>query len=62
MDGINRTNPKMRLTYKFRFPKNAQLDFLCQISKKLYNRANFYIRQDYFHLDNYLNYYDLDLI
>lgn len=52
----------MRLTYKFRFPKNALLDLLCLISKKLYNNANFYVRQDYFHLDNYLNYYDLDFI
>jgi len=52
----------MRLTYKFRFPKNAQLDLLCLISKKLYNQANYYVRQDYFHLDNYLNYYDLDFI
>ena len=59
---INQTNSKMRLTYKFRYPKNTQLDLLCLISKKLYNHANFYVRQDYFHLDNYLNYYDLDFI
>ncbi len=52
----------MKLAYKFRTPKNEPLDLLCSISKKLYNHANFYMRQDYFHLENSLDYYDLDFI
>ena len=52
----------MRLAYKFRHPKNAHLDLLCLISKKLYNRANWYIRQDFFHLENWLRYQDLNFI
>lgn len=52
----------MRLTYKFRHPKNTHLDILCHISKKLYNQANFYVRQDYFYLENWMRYDDLDFI
>ncbi len=40
----------MKLAYKFRMPKTDHLDFLCSISKKLYNKANWYIRQYFFHL------------
>ena len=57
-----RENFKMRLVYKFRAPKNEHLDLLCSISKKLYNRANWYIRQDLFHLENWLQYQDLNFI
>ena len=53
---------KMRLVYKFRSPKNEHLDLLCSISKKLYNHANWYIRQDFFHLENWLQYQDLNFI
>jgi len=52
----------MRLVYKFRGPKNQHLDLLCSISKKLYNQANWYIRQDLFHLENWLQYQDLNFI
>ena len=52
----------MRLVYKFRYPKNEHLDLLCSISKKLYNQANWYIRQDFFHLENWLQYQDLNFI
>ncbi len=52
----------MRLTYKFRKPKTEHLGLLCSISKKLYNQANWYIRQDFFHLENWLRYQDLDFI
>ena len=52
----------MNLTYKFRKPKTEHLDLLCTISKKLYNQANWYIRQDFFHLSNWLHYEDLDFI
>ena len=50
----------MKLVYKFRKPRRKHLDVLCLISKKLYNQANWYIRQDFFHLDNWLRYGDLD--
>jgi len=52
----------VKLTYRFRHPKSAQLDLLCIISKKLYNQANWYIRQDFFHLENWLRYQDLNFI
>ncbi len=52
----------MKLTYRFRHPKSAQLDLLCTISKKLFNQANWYIRQDFFHLENWLRYQDLNFI
>ncbi|KKN48070.1 hypothetical protein LCGC14_0656610 [marine sediment metagenome] len=52
----------MKLVYKFRKPKSEHLDLLCSISKKLYNHANWYIRQDFFHLENWLRYQDLDFI
>ena len=52
----------MKLVYKFRYPKSIQLDILCHISKKLYNQANFYMRQDYFHLNNKLSYFDLNFM
>jgi len=52
----------MKLTYKFRIPNNKNLDVLCTISKKLYNQANWYIRQDFFHLENWLRYQDLNFI
>jgi putative transposase len=52
----------MKLVYKFRKPKCNQLDLLCSISKKLYNQANWYVRQDFFHLGNWLRYEDLDFI
>ena len=48
--------------YKFRYPKSAHLDVLCYISKKLYNHANFYVRQDFFNLENWLRYQDLNFI
>ena len=52
----------MKLAYKFRKPKCKQLDVLCSISKKLYNQANWYVRQDFFHLGNWLRYEDLNFI
>ncbi len=52
----------MKLVYKFRHPKIVHLDLLCSISKKLYNQANWYVRQDFFHLENWLRYQDLNFI
>ncbi len=52
----------MKLTFKFRNPKTEHLDLLCSISGKLYNQANWYIRQDFFNLENWLRYQDLNFI
>ena len=52
----------MKLAYKFRKPKGEHLDLLCSISKKLYNHANWYVRQDFFNLENWLRYEDLNFI
>lgn len=52
----------MKLAYKIRYKKDKCFDLLCTISKNLYNKANFYVRQEYFHLENILNYYDLVFI
>ncbi|MEE9379067.1 MAG: transposase [Candidatus Lokiarchaeia archaeon] len=52
----------MKLAYKFRKLKTEHLDLLCFISKKLYNQANWYVRQDFFNLENWLRYEDLNLI
>ncbi len=42
--------------------RNKHLDLLCSISKRLYNHANWYVRQDFFHLENWLYYHDLNFI
>ncbi len=39
-----------------------ELSKLCHLAKNLYNSANWYYRQDFFKLDNFLNYFDLDFI
>jgi len=52
----------MKLAYKSRKPKTEHLDLLCSISKKLYNQANWYVRQDFFNLENWLWYEDLNFI
>jgi len=52
----------MKLAYKFRKPKTGHLDLLCSISRKLYNQANWYVRQDFFNLDKWLRYEDLNFI
>ena len=52
----------MKLVYKFRKAKTEHLNLLCSISKNLYNQANWYVRQDFFNLDNWLRYEDLNFI
>ncbi len=39
-----------------------QLTNLCHLAKNLYNLGNWYIRQDFFNLNNILSYYDLDFM
>jgi len=41
---------------------STQLSKLCHLAKNLYNLTNWYVRQDFIKLNNFLNYYDLDYI
>ncbi len=52
----------MRLTEQIQIKKSSELSKLCHLAKNLYNFANWYYRQDFFKLNNFLSYYDLDLI
>lgn len=52
----------MYLTESILASKTNLLSKLCHYTKNLYNLANWYYRQDFFHLSNLLNYYDLDFI
>ena len=52
----------MRLSETIYINPSDQLSRLCHLAKNLYNLANWYVRQDFFKLNNYLNYYDLDYI
>ena len=49
----------MKLTEQIQLKKTAKLSHLCHLSKNLYNLANYYIRQEFFYLGNWLRYYDL---
>ncbi len=52
----------MRLTEIIQVKKSSELSRLCHLAKNLYNLANWYFRQDFFNLNNFLSYYDLDFI
>jgi len=52
----------MRLTEIIHVKSLTNLSNLCHKAKNLYNLANWYFRQDFFHLSNILSYYDLDFI
>ncbi|TFG22308.1 MAG: transposase [Promethearchaeota archaeon] len=52
----------MRLTEQIQVPYSKELSILCHLAKDLYNSANWYVRQDFFQLNNTLSYYDLDFI
>lgn len=52
----------MRLTEIIQVKKSKELSKVCHIAKNLYNLANWYFRQDFFNLNNFLSYYDLDFI
>jgi len=41
---------------------SLELSKLCHLAKNLYNLTNWYVRQDFFNLNNLLTYYDLDFI
>ncbi len=52
----------MRLTEQIQISCSKELSHLCHLAKNLYNLANWYVRQDFFNLNNILNYYDLDFV
>ena len=52
----------MKLTEQVQLKQSLEVSNLCHLSKNLYNLANYYIRQEYFYLGNWLRYYDLDFI
>ena len=49
----------MRLTEQVQLPASKALSKLCHASKNLYNLANYYVRQEFFYLGNWLRYQDL---
>ena len=49
----------MRLTEQIQTKKTANLSYLCHLTKNIYNVANYYVRQEFFYLGNWLRYYDL---
>lgn len=52
----------MYLTERHIIKNNKELDEICFKSKNLYNRALYLVRQHYFEIKNYLNYYDINRI
>ncbi len=52
----------MKLTETIQVRKSKELSLLCHLAKNLYNLANFHYRQFFFHLDEFINYYDLQVI
>jgi putative transposase len=52
----------MLLTEQIQLKHSKELSNLCHLSKNLYNLANWYYRQDFFNLSNFLSYYDLDFM
>ncbi len=49
----------MRLTEQIQMKRRGDFSCLCYLSKNLYNLANYYVRQEFFYMDNWLRYYDL---
>ena len=52
----------MRLTERIELKESQPFSRLCHFAKNIYNLATFYVRQDFFYLDNWLRYNDLWLI
>jgi len=52
----------MRLTEQIQVKSSKELSKLCHSAKNLYNLGNWYFRQDFFKLNNFLRYYDLDFM
>jgi len=52
----------MQLAERVQDRKTPALSLLCHRAKNLYNLANFYVRQELFHLESMLTYFDLDFM
>jgi putative transposase len=52
----------VQLTERVQVRKTPTHSLLCHRVKNLYNLANFYVRQELFHLGNVLTYFDLDFM
>ncbi|MFX0022888.1 MAG: RNA-guided endonuclease InsQ/TnpB family protein [Candidatus Hermodarchaeota archaeon] len=52
----------MKITEIIQVKKSKELSKLCHLAKNLYNLSNWYYRQEFFNLGNFLSYYDLDFI
>ncbi len=52
----------MLLAERIQIRKTPALSLLCHRAKNLYNLANFYVRQELFHLESVLTYYDLNFM
>jgi len=52
----------LRLTEIIQINRSEKLSKLCHLAKSLYNLANWYFRQEFFSLNHFLSYYDLDFI
>src|SRR5271157_646073 len=52
----------MQLAERVQVRKTPALSLLCHRTKNLHNLANFYVRQELFHLESVLTYYDLDFM
>ncbi|MFX1258409.1 MAG: RNA-guided endonuclease InsQ/TnpB family protein [Promethearchaeota archaeon] len=52
----------MRLTEIIQINHSTELSKLCHLAKSLYNLANWYVRQDFLKVNNFLSYYDLDFV
>ena len=52
----------MQLVERIWLKPTKELSSLCHKAKNLYNQANYHVRQFYFTLEEYINYYDLQVI
>lgn len=52
----------MRVTEIIQVKKSKELSKVCHLAKNLYNLANWYFRQEFFNLNTFLSYYDLDFM
>jgi len=52
----------MQLTEQIQLKSSKELSHLCHLAKNLYNQANFQYRQFFFNLNEFINYYDLQVI
>lgn len=52
----------MQLTEQIQLKSSPELSRLCHLAKNLYNQANYQYRQFFFNLEEFINYYDLQVI